>query len=230
MKKRVTVLFLTAVLAFMCALPAFASSGFNLSVIQNGKDVCTISEDKSKDVYTYSIDSFFKNEANFHICSDDVYVALCPFAYGYSKYGGIGFGVVYFYRESAYPGELYINALSVKVGNKSYNFSELPSTELPQASETYDQRLKGFKGRIAYIALDSGSMAMMEDFIAHRSDTIKASVKADNSSRWSFTLGKTEIDSDIHLYNLFNLAGGLTKANLSFLPAGDATPCEIKKD
>lgn len=229
MKKRITAFLLAAALALACALPALASSGFSLATIQNGKDICAASEGTWKGASSYRVESFFDCDDNIHVCSGDLWAALCPFVFGYDKYGGFGIGIVYIYDPAVYSGGLYINELTVKVDGTSYTFTDAPSTEFSLGSAV-DKQLGSWKMRCAYIALDSSSLGLMDALVKNRESAITARIKSADGRSWSFALSKTEKDSDVHIYNLFAQAGGLQAENLKFFPSGGATPCEIKKD
>lgn len=227
MKKRFISLLLAAAFMFACAVPALAASGIDMGVIRKGEDILTLNEDDASGISSYTIASFLVNEANYHQCSDSVVLTLCPIIYGYPDYAAGGFCVAAFYDINTYPNGIDIDEMSITVGGSKYTFTSLTATEFG-LGDSVSRSLRNWQGRSSMVVLDYDSAALLEAMRKNRSSEIKVSVKATNGESWSFTMGQTEIDSDIHAYNLFCNAGGLSEANIKFMTEATATKCKIE--
>ena len=213
MKKRVLSIATALMLIISVSTAAYAASGFNKVVFNNAADVTAKVDDMTGDAI-FATTSLLGADGEISI-GDGEMVAV---------YGGIStnssfdlFRVVIQYYADDWA---YIDGYIVKIGNKSYVFSDIESN----GEVASDGTIRESTG----ITVDSSTVPLMRELIEHRNEEIKVRLCGDEKNI-EFVLTDTMKDSIINLYNLFVAAGGTRSSNMKYLDAVREGKMEVRK-
>jgi len=220
MKKKFISLFLAFMFLFACALPAFAGAGFDKSILLNDENVY-YEEFANGGGGTYWPDA---TRVTYHDSQNDVggvqtKIRFNPVIRINDKNDYENFRLfLWVYRKGDTP--VNVDALCIRVSNsKEYtdHFFEAPKVNYSGKQRKVDDTQ--WLTDSCYVDLNKDSFALIDDIIANRDGTVEIWISLDTSDDWIYcaALSQDEIDSVIHLYNLYKQAGGLRKNNLDAL-------------
>lgn len=219
MKKRVAALCLALALALTCAASALAAGGFNSSVLKKGRDVFVIDEDSSDTKASYVIQSMLETDRYYHYADDGILV-FSPCVGEVDGHAVMSLCVLAFLDKAPFPEGINIRGLSLDIAGTRYTFTNLTDREIPLEGIRDDALAEG-----SFAMLDASSLSIMDALNKNRDKTVTVHVTGETKV-WDFTLAQAEVDSIIHLYNLYVQAGGLSSENLKWLPAGSGSKLE----
>lgn len=213
MKKRVLSIATALMLIISVSTAAYAASGFNKVVFNNAADVTAKVDDMTEDAI-FATTSLLGADGEISV-GDGEKVAV---------YGGIStnssfdlFRVVIQYYADDWA---YIDGLIVKIGNKSYVFSDVESN----GEVASDGTIRESTG----ITVDSSTVPLMRELIEHRNEEIKVRLCGDEKNI-EFALTDAMKNSIINLYNLFVAAGGTRSSNMKCLDTVREGKMEVRK-
>lgn len=213
MKKRVLSIATALMLIISVSTAAYAASGFNKVVFNNAADVTAKVDDMTGDAI-FATTSLLGADGEISV-GDGEKVAV---------YGGIStnssfdlFRVVIQYYADDWA---YIDGLIVKIGNKSYVFSDVESN----GEVASDGTIRESTG----ITVDSSTVPLMRELIEHRNEEIKVRLCGDEKNI-EFALTDAMKNSIINLYNLFVAAGGTRSSNMKCLDTVREGKMEVRK-
>ena len=213
MRKKVLALVTALMLIMSISTAAYAATGFNKAVFNNAADVAVKADDMTGDAI-FATTSLLGADGEISI-GDGEMVAV---------YGGIStnssfdlFRVVIQYYADDWA---YIDGFIVKIGNKSYVFSDIESN----GEVASDGTIRESTG----ITVDSSTVPLMRELIEHRNEEIKVRLCGDEKNI-EFTLTDAMKNSIINLYNLFVAAGGTRSSNMKYLDAVREGKMEVRK-
>ena len=198
MKKRLVALITILLLVTSLSLSTFAANGFNKAVFNNAADVTVKADDMTGDAILATT-SLLGADGEISVGDGETVVV----------YGAISanssfdlFRVVIQYYADDWA---YIDGFIVKIGNKSYVFSDVESN----GEVASDGTIRESTG----ITVDSSTVPLMRELIEHRNEEIKVRLCGDEKNI-EFVLTDAMKDSIINLYNLFVAAGGTRSSNM----------------
>lgn len=211
MKKRLLCVLAAFVFVLACAVPAFAASGFNLSVMRTGEDIMEI-YDRTDKSYTYTVKSLYHNEDFIYYNDDGGEFCFLPMVISDDDYDCYAITIQYEGKQF-----MYANSATFEIAGKQYIFTDL--------DPTYERVGGRTPCRETFtIILDPDSQPMMEALINNRSKSVRVLVDGSNFIE-DYTMDTDMKNYTIHLYNLFVQAGGLRDDNWQ---ATYGNPCTIK--
>lgn len=213
MKKRLVALITILLLVTSLSLSTFAANGFNKAVFNNVADVTVKADDMTGDAI-FATTSLLGADGEISVGDGETVVV----------YGAISanssfdlFRVVIQYYADDWA---YIDGFIVKIGNKSYVFSDVESN----GEVASDGTIRESTG----ITVDSSTVPLMRELIEHRNEEIKVRLCGDEKNI-EFVLTDAMKDSIINLYNLFVAAGGTRSSNMKCLDTVREGKMEVRK-
>jgi hypothetical protein len=199
MKKRFFSLILAFVFITSCTLISYASNGFNKAVFDNAPDVF-VSKDEMTGELLAASESLLGDKGTIIPESGDGYVMV---------YSGVAITddlnldtIIFKYRADSWA---FVDSVIIKIGNKRY---KLENVDISRGTAN-----TGLRGEDITIAINSKTLPMMADLIAHRDEEIKVRLQGEGRSV-DFTLTDDVKNGIINIYNLFAAGGGTSKASL----------------
>lgn len=213
MKKRLLSIATTLILIISVSTAAYAANGFNKAVFNNAADVTAKVDDMTGDAI-FATTSLLGADGEISV-GDGEMVAVYGAISANSSFDLFRVVIQYYADDWA-----YIDGLIVKIGNKSYVFSDVESN----GEVASDGTIRESTG----ITVDSSTVPLMRELIEHRNEEVKVRLCGDEKNI-EFTLTDAMKDSIINLYNLFVAAGGTRSSNMKYLDAVREGKMEVRK-
>ena len=217
MKKRL-LSFIAAILVIIANCEqVFATNEFDLSAFEGNDDIVIERDDMTGESSIY-LDSL-QGEKGYIVSSNgDWVVRIIPNVNSLDlidAYFILGWYVGYSWK--------YIDEMIVKVGNKSYFFSDLDVERSVTADDTNIFYVESFS-----VVLDGNSIPFMQDLIEYRDEEIRVRLVGSEGDA-EFVLPVAVKDGIIGLYDRFVLAGGTRDENLKWLTDIGKTDVKVRQ-
>lgn len=207
MKKRFFSLLLALIFVMSCSLVSYASNGFNKAVFDNAPDVF-VSKDEMTGELLAASESLLGDKGTIIPESGGGCVMV---------YSGVAITddlnldtIIFKYRADSWA---FVDSVIIKIGNKRY---KLENVDISRGTAN-----NGLRGEDITIAINSKTLPMMADLIAHRDEEIKVRLEGEGRNV-DFALTDDVKNGIINIYNLFAAGGGTSKASLKTIDLGSS--------
>lgn len=221
MKKRLVSILMVCMLLITCALPAFAGTGFDESILLNAKDIKhTENTDTGVGWYTTESTSNVWHDSLEDVGGAETKVSLEADILVKRKLSYESFNL-YLWVDRKGDTPVTIEKICIQIGNsKEYTYHYL--FDINRNADSYQHKHSDGSQWLKdsfYVCLGEDSFAMLQDMIDNRDGYVQIWIQLDGSEKFikCTMLGQDEIDGIIHLYNLYKQAGGLSEDNLKAL-------------
>ena len=213
MKKFITSL-IVMVIAVSFSLSAFATTGFNKAVFNDGKDITVKSDSMTGETTVYTTSLLQGNGTISTGWNEKVVV------YGAASIVDefdINTLIMSYYADDW----AFIDEVIVKVGNTRYTFTDFdPSRKILSDGSIRES---------VDITVKSATIPFMQDLIKNRDKEVRVRL-CGSRKNIEFVLTDDIKNSWINLYNLFVAGGGTAKSNMNVIDIVDDTSVKTVKD
>lgn len=201
MKKKIVSSMMTLLLVLSLSLSAFATGNLDLKVFHGEDDITVFPESHGN--IAISVNSMGKDTKGTTVVDGSI-VHFLPMVIASQKYDLFCITVDYFSRDKA-----NIDEIDFQIDKTLYKFGKV------QKHNKWDNELNCYNETMMF-PIDRNSINFMEDFEAHKNDSIKVTL-VDRNHSTTFELTDDIKNGWLHLYNLYEKAGGTNRDNLDMV-------------